>query len=78
MNLKDALLCINCDEVFAAAGSHGNPRCPRCASSVFVPLSAWVQTWTALEKGETNRLMRGGASTERPRMEIVHSTTIAA
>jgi hypothetical protein len=78
MNLKDALLCINCDEVFTAAGSYVNPRCPICASSVFAPLSAWVGTWTALEKGGMNRLMRDRVSTERPRMEVVHATTIAA
>jgi hypothetical protein len=78
MNLKDALLCINCDEVFTAAGSAGNPRCPVCASSVFSPLSAWVQTWTALEKGGTNRAMWGDASTKDPRLEIIHPTPIAA
>jgi rubredoxin len=78
MNLKDALLCINCDEVFTAAGSHGDPRCPICASSVFAPLSAWVGTWTALEKGGVNRLMHDGVSTIRPRMEVVHSTPTAA
>jgi len=78
MNLKDALLCINCDEVFKAAGSRVNPRCPICASSVFAPLSAWVGTWTALEKDGMNRLMRDGVPTERPRMKVVHATTIAA
>jgi hypothetical protein len=80
MNLKDALLCINCDEVFTAAGSRGNPRCPSCASSIFVPLSAWVRTSTAPEnsQGETNRLMRDGVATIRSRMEIVHSTPTAA
>jgi hypothetical protein len=78
MNIKDAFLCIDCDEVFTIVGSRCNPRCPICASSVLVPLSAWVQTWTALEKSETNRIMRDGASTERPRLEIVRSTPIAA
>ena len=78
MSLKDALLCINCDEVFTAARSRVNPRCPICASLVFTHLSAWVGTWTALEKGGMNRLMRDGASTESLRMKVVHSTTIAA
>ena len=75
MNLKDALLCINCDEVFTAVGSACNPRCPSCASSVFAPLSAWVQTWAALENSqvEAKRVMRDGASTGRPRMEIIRS-----
>ena len=78
MNIKDAFLCIDCDEVFTVVGSPCNPRCPICASSVLVPLSAWVQTWTALEKGGTNRAMRGGASTKGPRLEIIHSTPVAA
>jgi hypothetical protein len=79
MNLKDALLCIDCDEVFTVEGSSCIPRCPHCASSVFAPLSAWVQTWTALERaqGGTNRKMRDGASAKRPRLEIVHPTSIA-
>ena len=80
MNLKDAFLCIDCDEVFAIEGSPCNPRCPRCASSVFAPLCAWVRSWPALghSQGETTRAMRSGASTERPWLEIVHSTHVAA
>jgi DNA-directed RNA polymerase subunit RPC12/RpoP len=79
MNLKNAFLCIDCDEVFAVEESSCNPRCPNCASSVFVPLSAWVQTWTTLEKlqGDTNRTTRDGASAKRLRLEIIHSTAIA-
>ncbi|MGA2106303.1 MAG: hypothetical protein ABSH25_01530 [Syntrophorhabdales bacterium] len=80
MNLKDAFLCIDCDEVFAIEGSPCNPRCPRCASSVFAPISAWVQSWAALDhsQGEMTRAMSAGASTKRPRLEIIHSTPIAA
>ncbi len=80
MNLKDAFLCIDCDEVFMIAGTSCNPQCPRCASSVFAPLSAWVQTWSHLEnaQGETSGATRGSASTKRPRLEIIHSTHIAA
>lgn len=80
MNLKHAFLCIDCDEVFAIEGSPCNPRCPRCASSVFAPLSAWVQSWAALDhsQGEMTRAMSAGASTKRPRLEIIHSTPIAA
>ncbi|MGA2107696.1 MAG: hypothetical protein ABSH25_08625 [Syntrophorhabdales bacterium] len=44
MNLRDAVLCIDCDKVFTIEGSPCNPRCPRCASSVLMPLSAWVQS----------------------------------
>ena len=80
MKLKDTLLCIDCDEVFAAEGHTCNPRCPSCGSSVFAPLACWVQTWTAFEKSEdeTNRVTRYGASTEERRMEIIHPKPIAA
>lgn len=80
MNLKDALLCIDCDEVFTIEGSSCNPTCPRCASSVLAPLSAWVQTWKALEnsQGERKKATRDGPSTKRPELEIIYSTLIAA
>ena len=79
MKLTNALLCIDCDEVFTVEESSCNPRCPNCASSVFAPLSAWIQTWTANENAqvETNRITRDGASAKRPRLEIIHSTPIA-
>ena len=32
-NLKDAFLCIDCDEVPTIDGSSCNPRYPRCAST---------------------------------------------
>ena len=79
MNLKDALLCIDCDEVYAVEGSSCSPRCPACASSIFAPLSTWVQTWGALERslGGTGRKARDGAAAKRRRLEIVHPTSIA-
>ena len=70
MNLRDALLCIDCDEVFAIQGSPTNPRCPRCASSVFAPLSGWVGTRAALDHAP--------GETARPRLEIIRRTNIAA
>jgi hypothetical protein len=70
MNLRDAFLCIDCDEVFAIQDSPCNPRCPRCASSVFAPLSAWVGTRAAPDHAQ--------AGEARPRLEIVHATPIAA
>ncbi|MGD0663543.1 MAG: hypothetical protein ABSD38_36350 [Syntrophorhabdales bacterium] len=51
MNLRDAVLCIDCDVVFTIEGSPCNPQCPRCASSVLMPLSAWARTWTAFDRG---------------------------
>ena len=80
MNLKDALLCVDCDEVFTAEASPCNPRCPKCASSVFSPLSAWVSTWTAFERslGGTNGVKYDDARPERRRIEIVRSIPIAA
>ena len=70
MNLRDAFLCIDCDEVFAIHDSPTNPRCPRCASSVFAPLSTWVGIRTAPNYAH--------AQEARPRLEIVHATPIAA
>jgi hypothetical protein len=70
MNLRDAVLCIDCDKVFTIEGSPCNPRFPRCASSVLMPLSAFVRTWTAFERGtdETGE----GVPVRRRRMGIVH------
>jgi len=73
MNLRDAVLCIDCDDVFTIEGSATNPQCPRCASSVLMPLSAWVLTWTAFE-----RAAAGADVAERRRMGIVCPTPIAA
>jgi len=70
MNIKDAFLCIDCDAVFTIEGSPCNPRCPICASSVVMPVSAFLQTLTASE--------RRTGETARPRLEIVHPTSIAA
>ena len=70
MNLKDAFLCIDCDEVFAIQGPPSNPQCPRCASSVMAPLSAWVGTRATLDHAPDEAA--------RPRLEIIHATPIAA
>jgi hypothetical protein len=70
MNLRDAMLCIDCDDVFTTGGSPCNPRCPCCASSVLMPLSTWVRT-----RSIPNRL-RG--ETARPRLELIYLTPIAA
>jgi len=79
MNLKDALLCIDCDEVFTPEGSTCNSRCPLCGSSVFAPLAGWVPTWTAFEKsGETDRVTPCGTSTKERVMEVIRPTSIAA
>jgi hypothetical protein len=82
MKLRDALLCIDCDELFAISegGSVCNPRCPHCASSVFAPLSTWIETWAGREnpRRETDSVARDGASARRPRMEIIHSRPAAA
>jgi hypothetical protein len=79
MKLKDALLCIDCDEVFSVGESGCNPRCPSCSSSVFAPLANWVQTWVAFEKVDGgSRVAPYGTSTKKRRMEIVRPTPIAA
>ena len=79
MNLRDALLCIDCDEVFSAEEHACNPRCPSCGSSVFAALACWVQTLTAIERsGDDNGVTRFGTAATRRGMEIVRSTSIAA
>ena len=80
LNLKDALICIDCEEVFIPQGSRCNPRCPSCASSVCVPLSSWIGTGNSLGHGagEAHGAAQDDAPARRWRMEIVHSTPIAA
>ena len=80
MNLKDAMLCIDCDEVFVIEGSPANPRCPRCASPIMFPLSAWVPTWATLEhtQNETGMITLRAASIKRPGLKIVHPESKAA
>ncbi len=79
MELKDALLCIDCDEVFAAEGLTCNTRCPSCGSSVYARLDGWVQTWTAFEKSlTTNRGTRHGLSVKQQKIKIVPPTSVAA
>jgi len=80
LNLKDALICIDCEEVFIVQGSRCNPRCPSCASSVCVPLSSWIGTGTSLDHGadEAHMAAQNDTPARRRRMEIVHPTPIAA
>ncbi len=79
MNLRDALLCIDCDEVFGLEGYVCNPRCPSCGSPVFAPLSVWVQTWAAYEKSEeTKKLKRRPTSAKKQAVELARPTPIAA
>ena len=79
MKLKDALLCIDCDEIFTVEGSTCNPRCPSCGSSVFARLAGWVQSWNAFEKSDKANTMPGHAASMRRRvMEIIRETPAAA
>ena len=80
LNLKDALICIDCEEVFIPQGSRCNPRCPACTSSVCVPLSSFIGTGNTLDHGADEVRVAGqdDAPARRRRMEIVHSTPIAA
>ena len=80
MKLKGMFLCIDCDEVFSTEGSPCNPRCPTCASSVVMPLSAWIQTMTASERGtgEAERVTHDDTTERRRRIALVHSTPAAA
>jgi hypothetical protein len=80
LNLKDALICIDCEEVFILQGSRCNPRCPACTSSVCVPVSAWIRTGNTLDHGveEAHAAAQDDAPARWRRMEIVHSTPKAA
>ena len=79
MNLKDAMLCIDCDEVFTAK-EPCNPQCPSCASSVYVRLSVWVPSWTAFGKlqGEASSVPSLNTSRKKRGIGIIHPTDIAA
>jgi hypothetical protein len=48
MNLKAAYLCIDRDSVWEPQGPIIS--CPRCTSSICVPLAAWVPTQTMTDK----------------------------
>jgi len=56
MKLKDAFLCIDCDEIFVADKT--NPSCPSCCSRSYAPISGWITSQDladrlfALEKGK--------------------------
>jgi hypothetical protein len=43
MRLANALLCIDCEEIFEPA-EHTGVACPKCGSRVFAPIAAWVAT----------------------------------
>lgn len=48
MKLRDARLCINCDEVYEAEGIYA--RCPSCGSESFALISRWVPTVADFER----------------------------
>ncbi len=57
MKLKDAYLCMECDEVFSVTG-RTNPSCPSCTSRSYAPLAAWVETQTHAEKKREKKSRR--------------------
>lgn len=42
MKVDDALVCLNCDEVY----DRESGACPACASDHFHPLNDWLQPWS--------------------------------
>lgn len=48
MKLRDARLCINCDEVYEAQGVYS--RCPSCASESFRLICEWIPTVAEFER----------------------------
>ncbi len=79
MNLKDALLCIDCDEIFTAERASSNLHCPNCGSSVFAYLSTWVQSWAVFDRvqARTDDITPLSIPKKR-RIGIVHTTHRAA
>ncbi len=53
MKLRDARLCINCDEVYEAIGAYG--RCPACASEAFRLICEWIPTVAEFEMWVSER-----------------------
>ncbi len=79
MNLKDALLCLDCDEIFSTRTTSCNAQCPRCASSAFAPLSTWVQDWTTFAKTQDERDdAPQAASSRKHRIFLVRKAPAAA
>lgn len=39
MDLKDARLCLDCENI------HDGATCPRCASRTTVPIATWIRPW---------------------------------
>ena len=50
--LQNARLCMDCDTVF------DEPRCPRCSSESYFPLSRWVRPAVASETAIVSRKAR--------------------
>ncbi len=48
MKLRNARLCINCDEVYEATGLYS--RCPACASESFRLICEWIPTVNEFER----------------------------
>ncbi len=65
MKLKDAYLCMECDEVFAVTG-RTNPSCPSCTGRSFAPLAEWVQTKKHFEKQQQKKQRRRALPAVRP------------
>lgn len=57
MKLRDARLCIDCDEVYEAEGTYA--RCPSCGSESFALISRWIPTLNQSESWLNERQRRG-------------------
>lgn len=50
MKLKDAMICLNCDEVFHINQAIGIVTCPDCKGIFCHRVSTWIPTDGAVEK----------------------------
>ena len=60
MRLKDAYLCVDCDEVFTLNRASGY-KCPNCGSDSYGPLQRWTG-WmqdTEVERVEKEMIYEG-------------------
>ena len=49
MKLKDARLCLDCEEL------HDQERCPQCASEAFAFVTRWIPTARDVERATAPR-----------------------
>lgn len=68
IELDRATLCINCDTVFRSERT--SVSCPRCGSTVHVPLSRWLNSMEANYDKESYEAMLKNLQRELPNSQV--------